>query len=372
MLEELEPSSSETIIAFRDVVKRFGQTAAVDRVTFAVNAGETVSLLGPSGCGKTTTLRLISGFEEPDSGTIEIAGETMVGKRPYERNVGLLFQHYALFPHMTVAENVAYGLKHRRWPRAEIGDRVREMLRLVQLTGFENRRPGQMSGGQQQRVALARVLATKPRLVLLDEPLSALDAKLREELRLELKNILAAVGSTTIVVTHDQDEAMSLADRIIVMNRGRIEQQGTPDDIYMRPGTAFVASFIGRNNWFKGQLSRVAAERFSHFVTSAGSNFIVRSPAVNPTGRLSACVRPERIAVVSCDAQVDKTCDNLLEAQVVDVVNMGAELHYIVESTEGRLMTVEPNRDGPRVTKGDHVCLRFRAEDCLILPENTD
>src|SRR6266568_8679295 len=261
----------EPVIQFRNVIKRFGATTAVDDVTFAVGAGETVSLLGPSGCGKTTTLRLISGFEEPDGGVIEIVGESMVGKRPYERNVGLLFQHYALFPHMTVAENVAYGLKHRRWPRAEIPDRVREMLRLVQLQGFEERRPGQMSGGQQQRVALARVLATRPKLVLLDEPLSALDAKLREELRLELKQILTAVGSPTIVVTHDQDEAMSLADRIIVMNRGRIEQVGTPDEIYARPRTAFVAGFIGRTNWFHGRLEQPAAGASARLTTESGT-----------------------------------------------------------------------------------------------------
>jgi ABC-type spermidine/putrescine transport systems, ATPase components len=241
-------------------------------------------LLGPSGCGKTTTLRLISGFEDPEEGVIEIAGESMVGKRPYERNVGLLFQHYALFPHMTVAENVGYGLKHRRWPKAEIGDRIAEMLRLVQLQGFDGRRPGQMSGGQQQRVALARVLATGPKLVLLDEPLSALDAKLREELRLELKQILTSVGSTTIVVTHDQDEAMSLADRIIIMNRGRIEQQGTPDEIYMRPRTAFVAAFIGRTNWFHGSIEGEPGSAFARLMTDAGTSLAVRGLA-NVTGQ---------------------------------------------------------------------------------------
>src|SRR4029077_13682376 len=213
---------------------------------------ETVSLLGPSGCGKTTTLRLISGFEEPDEGSIEIEGVSMIGKRPYERNVGLLFQHYALFPHMTVAENVAYGLKHRGWPKAEIARRVGEMLRLVQLQGFEGRSPGQLSGGQQQRVGPARGRATKPKLVRLDEPLSALDAKLREELGADLKRILTSVGSTTIVVTHDQDEAMSLWDRIIVMNRGRIDQIGSRSEIYQRPATQFVPDFIGRSNWLGG------------------------------------------------------------------------------------------------------------------------
>ena len=361
------PPATETVIEFRNVIKRFGATTAVDNVTFSVGAGEIVSLLGPSGCGKTTTLRLISGFEDPEEGVIEIAGESMVGKRPYERNVGLLFQHYALFPHMTVAENVGYGLKHRRWPKAEIGDRIAEMLRLVQLQGFDRRRPGQMSGGQQQRVALARVLATGPKLVLLDEPLSALDAKLREELRLELKQILTSVGSTTIVVTHDQDEAMSLADRIIIMNRGRIEQQGTPDEIYMRPHTAFVAAFIGRTNWFHGSIEGESGSAFARLMTDAGTSLAVRGLA-NVTGaRWSVCIRPERMNVTGPDATASDANVNLLPGDIVDVVNMGAEIHYIVESAEGRLMAVEPNREGPRVRKGDRVGLRFRAEDCVVL-----
>jgi ABC-type Fe3+/spermidine/putrescine transport system ATPase subunit len=358
------------VIEFRGVVKRFGGTTAVSDVSFAVAAGETVSLLGPSGCGKTTTLRLIAGFEDPDAGIIEIAGVSMVGKRPYERNVGLLFQHYALFPHMTVAENVAYGLKHRNWPKAEIPDRVREMLRLVQLTGFEGRRPGQMSGGQQQRVALARVLATRPQLVLLDEPLSALDAKLREELRLELKQILAAVGSTTIVVTHDQDEAMSLADRIIVMNSGRIEQQGSPDEIYMRPKTPFVAAFIGRTNWFHGRLSGTPDDGFHRLVTAAGTALSVRDPGGAAGERWSVCIRPERVTVIGSDAEAERSGDNLLQGEVVDVVNMGAEIHTLIAAADGRIMVVEPNRDGPRARKGDRVCVRFRAEDGVVLPQD--
>ncbi len=360
-------SATETVIEFRDVIKRFGAMTAVANVTFTVGAGEIVSLLGPSGCGKTTTLRLISGFEDPDEGTIEIAGESMVGKRPYERNVGLLFQHYALFPHMTVAENVAYGLKHRNWPKAEIGDRVREMLRLVQLQGFESRRPGRMSGGQQQRVALARVLATRPKLVLLDEPLSALDAKLREELRLELKQILTSVGSTTIVVTHDQDEAMSLADRIIIMNRGRIEQQGTPDEIYMQPKTAFVAAFIGRTNWFHGRIEDAPGSAFARLTMDSGNALAVRHPGVANAGKWSVCIRPERVHVTGPEGRTGSPGENLLPGDVVDVVNMGAEFHYIVESAEGRLMAVEPNREGARVRKGERVGLRFQAEDCVVL-----
>jgi putative spermidine/putrescine transport system ATP-binding protein/putrescine transport system ATP-binding protein len=362
--------SAEPVIVLRNVVKRFGSTTAVDNVTFTVAAGETVSLLGPSGCGKTTTLRLVSGFEQPDAGVIEIAGESMAGKRPYERNVGLLFQHYALFPHMTVEGNVAYGLKHRHWPKAEIGDRVGEMLRLVRLQGFENRKPGQLSGGQQQRVALARVLATKPKLVLLDEPLSALDAKLREELGIELKQILTAVGSTTIVVTHDQDEAMSLADWIIVMNRGRIEQIGTPDEIYMKPRTAFVASFIGRTNWFHGRITGKASDGLWRLVTASGTALTVKNPGTASSEEWQVCIRPERIALKYPQVRSCKPGEGLLHGEITGVVNMGAEFHYVSETADGRILAIESNRQGSRVKKGDRVSLLIRAEDCVLLPRN--
>ena len=359
--------STEPVVVFRNVSKRFGSTAAVDAMSFTVAAGETLSLLGPSGCGKTTTLRLVAGFEQPDAGTIEIAGQAMAGKRPYERNVGLLFQHYALFPHMTVAENIAYGLKHRRWPKAEIGDRIAEMLRLVRLEGFDARRPGQLSGGQQQRVALARVLATKPKLVLLDEPLSALDAKLREELGHELKQILSTVGSTTIVVTHDQDEAMSLADRIIVMNRGKIEQLGTPSEIYAQPRTAFVASFIGRTNWFSGSGGMEAASGVCRLVANGGTALTIRTPGEPPAGAWRVCVRPERIAIMPPHTVATDPDTNVLEGEVMSVVNMGAQLHYVGRTAEGRITIVEPNRQGPRFRTGDAISLHFGADDCVLL-----
>jgi ABC-type Fe3+/spermidine/putrescine transport system ATPase subunit len=358
---------TQPVVVFRNVSKRFGATAAVDDMSFAVAAGETLSLLGPSGCGKTTTLRLVAGFEQPDAGSIEIAGEAMAGKRPYERNVGLLFQHYALFPHMTVGENIGYGLRHRSWPKAGIGDRIAEMLRLVRLEGFEARRPGQLSGGQQQRVALARVLATKPRLVLLDEPLSALDAKLREELGLELKQILSAVGSTTIVVTHDQDEAMSLADRIIVMNRGRIEQLGTPDEIYAQPRTAFVASFIGRTNWFSGSGGTPAVDGVWRLITNNGTVLKVRTVHSPAAGGWRVCVRPERIAIMPPHAAPAGPEANSLEGEVISVVNMGAQMHYVGLTAEGRITIVQPNRQGPRFQMGESISLHFGADDGVLL-----
>ena len=234
-----------TVLELSHVTKRFGDFTAVSDVSLTVDKGRILSLLGPSGCGKTTTLRMVSGFEEPNEGSIFIAGQDMKGKRPYERNVGLLFQDYALFPHMTVVQNVGYGLRNRGYEKRRIPARIDEMLELVKLTGLENRRPAQLSGGQQQRVALARALAVSPEVVLLDEPLSALDAKLRQELRVELKEILSAVGATTIVVTHDQEEAMSLADRVVVMERGEICQAGEPTEVYDDPENLFVARFIG-------------------------------------------------------------------------------------------------------------------------------
>ena len=243
-----------TTVEVQDVSKHFGHVTAVDRISFTVDSGAVIALLGPSGCGKTTILRIIAGFETHDTGTITIGGQSVAGKRPYERNVGLLFQDYALFPHMTVIQNVSYGLRQRGFEKARIQQRVNEMLDLVKLAGVEQRRPAQLSGGQQQRVALARALAIGPEVMLLDEPLSALDAKLRVELRIELKEILRSVGSTTIVVTHDQEEAMSLAEHVIVIDEGRIRQQGTPTEIYARPANKFVAEFIGRSNWFAGGL----------------------------------------------------------------------------------------------------------------------
>ena len=264
-----------SIVQLNGVTKQFGTVTAVDNATFSVERGQILSLLGPSGCGKTTTLRMIAGFEDPSEGEILISDQSVLGKRPYERNVGLLFQDYALFPHMTVEQNVAYGLKRRNYQRVKLQDRVNEMLDLVKLEGFEARRPSQLSGGQQQRVALARALATSPEVVLLDEPLSALDAKLRQELRIELKQILSTVDATTIIVTHDQEEAMSLGDTLVVMSEGKVVQIGEPTEIYRFPKTKFVAEFIGRSNWLKGKLGQANSDGFFEFELYSGKSIFV-------------------------------------------------------------------------------------------------
>jgi putative spermidine/putrescine transport system ATP-binding protein/putrescine transport system ATP-binding protein len=359
-----------SVLELSHVTKRFGAFIAVDDVSFAVDKGQILSLLGPSGCGKTTTLRLISGFEEANEGAVIFSGNDMKGKRPYERNVGLLFQDYALFPHMTVEQNVAYGLKNRGFDKNKIPARTAEMLELVKLTGFEKRRPSQLSGGQQQRVALARALATSPEVVLLDEPLSALDAKLRQELRFELKEILSAVDATTIVVTHDQEEAMSLGDNVIVMSDGRIMQQGHPTEIYADPKTKFVAEFIGRSNWFSGHLGTAVATGVREFETPEGIRMLVPEP--NGAGAekgYEICIRPERIQIDSTDPASTDAPGNTLPGTVLDVAHLGADIHLVIEVAGKRLITATEQYNGqPLEQTGQSVVLTFSPQDCIIVP----
>src|SRR3954452_16865040 len=245
-------------LALQGLTKRFGDAAAVDDLSLTVEQGEFVSLLGPSGCGKTTTLQMIAGFVEASGGSVTLDGRDLLAMKPAERGLGLVFQSYALFPHMTAAQNVAFGLEMRRVPTAERASRVKEALALVGLAQLADRYPRRMSGGQQQRVALARALVIRPRILLLDEPLSNLDAKLREEMQIELRQIQRTVGTTTILVTHDQAEAMALSDRVVVMNAGRVEQVARPHEAYERPATAFVAAFLGKTNRLRVNGSEVS------------------------------------------------------------------------------------------------------------------
>lgn len=263
-------SKVDTVLELRSLTKEFSTHRAVDNVSFSLERGEFFSLLGPSGCGKTTTLRLIAGLDEPTGGDILLNGKSVVAFRPYQRNVNTVFQNYALFPHLTVAQNVAFGLARRKGAdRGETNQRVRSALELMQLTGKENRLPNQISGGERQRVALARSLVLEPEVLLLDEPLAALDPKLRKQMRLELKNIQRRVGITFLFITHDEEEALSLSDRMGVMSNGRLEQMGTPQEIYGRPRSRFVAEFLGEVNWVNGggvrpESTRVSREYPSH------------------------------------------------------------------------------------------------------------
>src|SRR5918996_1686354 len=271
------------------VTRRFGDVTAVDALDLAVRDGEFLALLGPSGCGKTTTLNLIAGFVTPTAGRVLIDGEDVSGRPPHLRGLGVVFQSYALFPHLSVRDNVAFGLRERRVPAAEIEQRVGDALELVRLDRAGRQRPGQLSGGLQQRVALARPLVYRPRVLLLDEPLAALDRKLREGMRDELRAIQRSVGITTVFVTHDQAEALGLADRIAVMNRGRIEQLGAPREIYERPATRFVADFIGGSTVLRGQA--VAADRV---VVAASTLQVIGGRALPADGDVELAIRPER------------------------------------------------------------------------------
>lgn len=272
----------------QNLKRRFGQSMALDGASLEVLPGEIVALLGPSGCGKTTTLRIIAGFESADSGTVSLNGIDLMRIPPYARDIGLVFQDYALFPHMSVADNIAYGLRRRGMQKAVRLKRVEEMLGLVRLEGFANRRTSQLSGGQQQRIALARALAIAPRLLLLDEPLSNLDAKLRETLQTELRQILSTVAMTTLIVTHDQEEALALADRIAIIHRGRVVQIGTPREVYEDPAERFVGEFLGRSLWLDGMIES------NVFITTGGT----RLPCMPPSrraARYGVLIRPEQM-----------------------------------------------------------------------------
>lgn len=361
------------VLELKQVSKYFGDFTAVDQVSFSIEKGVILSLLGPSGCGKTTTLRMVAGFENPDAGQVSISGRDMQGQRPYERNVGLLFQDYALFPHMSVEQNIAYGLKRRGIGRSTTNSRVDEMLELVKLGELRKRRPVLLSGGQQQRVALARALATNPEIVLLDEPLSALDAKLRQELRIELKQILSAVDATTIVVTHDQEEAMSLGDSVIVMNQGRIMQQGTPTEIYRKPKTKFVAEFIGRSNWFEGTVGDKVDNDVCQFNTVNGLPMFVPIPdpvATNPQ-TYQVCVRPERVNINAGGAD-DMEAINRHTGTVHDVAHLGPDIHLLIELKSGDILTVSEQYRGQALEQsGEQVELSFRPEDCIVVPTDS-
>ncbi|MFC1714757.1 ABC transporter ATP-binding protein [Candidatus Poribacteria bacterium] len=343
---------------FEDAQK--AKTVAVDNVSFAVEKGLLVTLLGPSGCGKTTALKIIGGFELPDSGTIYLDGVPMGNTSPNKRDASMVFQSYALFPHMTVFRNIAYGLTIRKMPKGEITEKVKNMLATMGLEGMGNRVPAELSGGQQQRVALARALITEPKVLLLDEPLSNLDAKLRVQTRMEIRERQRELGITSIYVTHDQEEAMSISDRVIIMNEGRIEQIGTPEEIYTRPKTHFVADFIGRANFIEAEVREV---RDSVAVVSAlGAILNVHSfngISAGDTGSL--VVRPEAIELVSADAGKYK-------GVIRYATYLGASITYQVE-INGNVLTVDVTnpRPGPAFPSGTQVGVDFQEEAVHLL-----
>lgn len=340
-------------LELQNISKRFGNLAAIDDLSLDVYKGELCCLLGPSGCGKTTTLKVIAGFLEPDAGKVRLAGQDITRTPPQRRNVGLVFQNYALFPHLNVYDNVAYGLRRRRWPEAKIKPQVAETLRLVRLSGYEQRRIHELSGGQQQRIALARSLIIEPRLLLLDEPLSNLDARLRADMRDEIRRIQRTLDITTVYVTHDQEEAMSIADRIVVMNHGVIEQIGSPREIYEQPATQFVADFIGRVNFLRGQI--VGGK-----LLLLGKRFPI-SRKKWPEGTEVICaIRPERVRMEEEDC-------SLLCAAVQEVTYFGATVRYRVALESSDSAGVELNIEVPSpqavYEPGEQVGLDLQLQD---------
>ncbi len=357
-----------------DVVKRFGETVAVDHIDLEVRDGEFFSLLGPSGCGKTTTLRMIGGFEEPTSGLIELQGEDVTWLPPFRLNVNTVFQNYALFPHLTIFENVAFGLRRKGVIDAEVKARVGEMLDLVELPGYEGRKPSQISGGQAQRVALARALINRPAVLLLDEPLGALDLKLRKQMQVELKRIQQEVGITFIYVTHDQEEAMTMSDRIAVMNMGRYEQLGDPESLYERPTTRFVAGFLGVSNLLSGEVLGVDGR---YATVRLGPEVTVRAPSalVGATSTVDIGVRPEKIRL-RAPAEADATPDghNRLTGVVRDASYLGVSTQYQIEARGGARLTVyEQNVEratrSELWTPGEEVVLSWSPDHSFVVAD---
>jgi spermidine/putrescine transport system ATP-binding protein len=338
--EKAEATTAPAIadVRLENVTKRFDDVVAVDDISLEIERGSFFALLGPSGCGKTTTLRMIGGFEEPTAGTIYLGDEPVSGKPPYKRDVNTVFQSYALFPHLTIFENVAFGLRRKGVRKNDLRGRVLSILELVGLSGLDRRKPRQLSGGQQQRVALARALVNKPRVLLLDEPLGALDLKLRKQMQLELKAIQHDVGITFIHVTHDQDEAMTMADGIAIMNAGKIEQLGAPADLYERPQTAFVASFLGISNLLPGSVTGPDSVRLDE-----GTEVRVPREALDGrTGRVAVGVRPEKIRIGHAE-------ENRLTGRLLETAYVGVATQYVIETRAGNVsMYVQNSEPGVR------------------------
>ncbi len=351
---------SDCIVSLIDVEKSFGINKVVKNMNIEINEGEFLTLLGPSGCGKTTTLRMIVGFEETSSGIIKVQGESVDDKEPFERDVNTVFQNYALFPHMTVFDNIAYGLKIRKKPKEEINKRVNEMLELVQLKGYENRKPDALSGGQKQRVAIARALINNPKVLLLDEPLGALDLKLRKQMQVELKRLQKKLGITFVYVTHDQEEALTMSDRIAVMNEGVVEQLATPREIYDRPITKFVAGFIGESNIFDGKVTG-ASNGILDVETSAGTMKVL-GKGFNIGEDIHVSIRPEYIKVSPYPVEGFN-----LKGTVKDYIYMGTVVKTSVDlkdNTEIKYSRFEKDED---FQEGDSINIYWNPEKAVAI-----
>ncbi|WP_410492198.1 ABC transporter ATP-binding protein [Bosea sp. 685] len=360
MVQPVELSSRSVGIGIRGIVKRFGAVTAVDGVSLAVEPGEFLALLGPSGSGKTTILMAIAGFEYPDEGQILVGGEDVTWTPPYQRNLGMVFQKYTLFPHMSVLENIAFPLKMRGVGRAEREERARTALATVRLDGFGERKPSQLSGGQQQRVAIARAIVYKPRVLLMDEPLSALDKNLREEMQIETKQLQREIGVTVVFVTHDQTEALTMADRVAVLDHGRLQQIGTPHNLYEAPKSAFVAGFIGETNFWQG-VARGAAAAGGSVSVELTEGAVVEATAVDAVterAKLRVAIRPERLSLTAPE-------QGLLTARVQQEIYAGNATTLLLSTPNGQSLKLRLPAGSamPSPAIGDLVGLRWAPQD---------
>ncbi len=373
-------SSDSPDIRFDRVTKRYGDVVAVDTVSLAIERGEFFSFLGPSGCGKTTSLRLIAGFEQPTQGNVHIGGVSVIGVPPHKRPVNMVFQHYALFPHMTVADNIGYGLRQRRPrpPKSEISKQVDEILEMVQMSGYGKRRSWELSGGQQQRVALARALINRPTVLLLDEPLAALDRKLRREMQIELQTLQRDVGITFILVTHDQEEALSMSNRICIMRDGQVVQSGSPRELYDQPANLYVADFVGKSNFIAGSVTNVNGR--SVIIQNDSGQTFVGSPSASAAklsvgASASIAIRPEMVVLSAYNTNAaDMDTDVALNGRIKNRIFLGEHTEYLVDAEGlGDVLVLSPKhiestRGG--FEPGDAIAIGWKNDTALALEDS--